>query len=266
MLRKIEVLPDGPAGGTVCRPGAQRGAPHVSSFCPRKSLRLTDTPPPPCKLIMLTESMKLWHGLVIAVVSLVLQACLFAAISYLLSRHMAKESERILKGARLQAPRPSPAHHQLLAVKEETPGIPASEPHYKQLGRRTRLPFTQWKWLLPQQDNSPSLLTPPRSHCFPGKNSFYFSLDDSNTSSDSSDSSESSDSSSPACQATQDMNYTQVVFSTPGELKNESALDYANIKETTDYVNVNPKSCKPNFWTFVSPDDSELVEYTQVAM
>ncbi|XP_027976014.1 regulator of hemoglobinization and erythroid cell expansion protein isoform X3 [Eumetopias jubatus] len=215
------VLPDGPAGGTVCRPGAQRGAPHVSSFCPRKSLRLTDTPPPPCKLIMLTESMKLWHGLVIAVVSLVLQACLFAAISYLLSRHMAKESERILKGARLQAPRPSPAHHQLLAVKEETPAIPASEPHYKH---------------------------------------------DSDTSSDSSDSSESSDSSSPACQATQDMNYTQVVFSTPGELKNESALDYVNIKETTDYVNVNPKSCKPNFWTFVSPDDSELVEYTQVAM
>ncbi|XP_004392897.1 PREDICTED: uncharacterized protein C1orf186 homolog [Odobenus rosmarus divergens] len=170
---------------------------------------------------MLTESMKLWHGLVIAVVSLILQACLFAAISYLLSRHMAKESERILKGARLQAPRPSPAHHQPLAVKEETPSIPASEPHYKH---------------------------------------------NSDTSSDSSDSSESSDSSSPACQATRDMNYTQVVFSTPGEQKNESALDYENIKETTDYVNVNPKSCKPNFWTFVSPDDSELVEYTQVAM
>uniref|UniRef100_A0A452SBD1 Regulator of hemoglobinization and erythroid cell expansion n=1 Tax=Ursus americanus TaxID=9643 RepID=A0A452SBD1_URSAM len=124
---------------------------------------------------MLTENMKLWHGLVIAVVSLVLQACIFAAISYLLSRHM----------------------------------------------------------------------------------------DDSDTSSDSSDSSDSSGSSSPA---TKDMNYTQVVFSTPGGLKNESALDYENIKETTDYVNVNPKSRKPNFWTSLNPADPEPVEYTQVAM
>ncbi|XP_044233658.2 regulator of hemoglobinization and erythroid cell expansion protein [Ursus arctos] len=170
---------------------------------------------------MLTENMKLWHGLVIAVVSLVLQACIFAAISYLLSRHMAKESERILKGASVQAPRPSPAQHQPLAAKEETRGTPGSEPRYR---------------------------------------------NDSDTSSDSSDSSDSSGSSSPARQATKDMNYTQVVFSTPGGLKNESVLDYENIKETTDYVNVNPKSCKPNFWTSLNPADPEPVEYTQVAM
>lgn len=44
-----------------------------------------------------------------------------------------------------------------------------------------------------------SLLTPPGS---PWKNSFYFSLDDSNTSSGSSDSSNSSGSSSPTCQVT----------------------------------------------------------------
>uniref|UniRef100_A0A8C0HTN7 Regulator of hemoglobinization and erythroid cell expansion n=1 Tax=Balaenoptera musculus TaxID=9771 RepID=A0A8C0HTN7_BALMU len=37
---------------------------------------------------MLTEEMKVWHGVVIAVVSLVLQACLLAAVNYLLSRRM----------------------------------------------------------------------------------------------------------------------------------------------------------------------------------
>ena len=66
--------------------------------------------------------------------------------------------------------------------------------------------------------------------------------------------------------ATKDVNYTQVVFSAPGGLKTEPALDYENIKETTDYVNVNPKSHRPNFWTFVTPANSESVEYTQVAM
>lgn len=32
--------------------------------------------------------MEVWHGVVIAVVSLILQACLLAVINYLLSRHM----------------------------------------------------------------------------------------------------------------------------------------------------------------------------------
>ncbi|XP_044122287.1 regulator of hemoglobinization and erythroid cell expansion protein [Neovison vison] len=173
---------------------------------------------------MLTEDMKLWHGLVIAAVSLILQACLFAAIGYLFSRHMAKESERLLKGASLQAPNPSPAHHQPLAAKEETPSTSVSEPHYRRYKH------------------------------------------DSNTSSGSSDSSNSSGSSSPTCQATKNMNYAQVVFSATKGLKSESSLDYENIKETTDYVNVNPKSHKPNFWTFAKPADSEPVEYTQVAL
>ncbi|XP_039083517.1 regulator of hemoglobinization and erythroid cell expansion protein [Hyaena hyaena] len=170
---------------------------------------------------MLTEDMKFWHGLVIAVVSIILQTCLFAAVNYLLSRHMANESERILKGARLQAPWPSPAHRQPCAAKEETQGAPV-----------------------------------PESRC----------RRDSDTSSDSSSSSDVSGSSPATCQATKDVNYTQVVFSTPGGLKNECALDYENIKETTDYVNVNPKSHRPNFWTFVNPADPESVEYTQVAM
>lgn len=34
--------------------------------------------------------MKVWHGLVIAVVSFILQACLFTAINYLLCRNMGK--------------------------------------------------------------------------------------------------------------------------------------------------------------------------------
>nr|KAF6414200.1 regulator of hemoglobinization and erythroid cell expansion [Molossus molossus] len=127
---------------------------------------------------MLTEDMKLWHGLVIAVVSLVLQACLLTAINYLLSRHMG----------------------------------------------------------------------------------------DSDTSSESSYTSNRACSSPPTCQATKDVNYTQVVFSDTGGLETESALDYENVKEETDYVNVNPKSHKHNFWTFVNPALSEPVEYSQVAM
>ncbi|XP_047560921.1 regulator of hemoglobinization and erythroid cell expansion protein isoform X1 [Lutra lutra] len=217
---------------------------------------------------MLTEDMKLWHGLVIAVVSLILQACLFAAIGYLLSRHMAKESERLLKGARLQAPNPSPAHHQLLPAKEKTPSTSVSEPRYRH-GLCISLPHLALRgWLCLSLFPSSfhcvhPLLTPPGS---PWKNSFYFSLDDSDTSSGSSDSSDSSGSSPPACQAMKNMNYAQVVFSVTKELKNESSLDYENIKETTDYVNVNPKSHKPNFWTFAKPADSEPVEYTQVAL
>ncbi|XP_032322931.1 regulator of hemoglobinization and erythroid cell expansion protein isoform X2 [Camelus ferus] len=155
------------------------GSTHIPSSCLRESLSRTHNPRLPCEeLMMLTEEMKLWHGVVMAAVSLILQACLLAAINYLLSRH----------------------------------------------------------------------------------------IDDSDTSSNSSDSSDSSDSSPPTHQATKDVNYTQVVFSAPGGRRNDSALDYENIKETTDYVNVNPKSHKPNFWTFVNPAVSEPVEYTQVAV
>ncbi|XP_012615731.2 regulator of hemoglobinization and erythroid cell expansion protein [Microcebus murinus] len=171
---------------------------------------------------MLTEDMKVWHGLVIAVVSLFLQACLLAATNYLLSRHMAHQTEQMLKGARLQTPKPGSAHCQPPAAKEMETGT----------------------------ERSPAVADPRYRH-------------DSDTSSDSSDSS-----SSPplAHQATKDVNYTPVVFSTSAGLKNESALDYENIKEGTDYVNVNPKSHVPNFWTFVNPAVCEPVEYTQVAM
>ncbi|KAF5916551.1 regulator of hemoglobinization and erythroid cell expansion protein [Diceros bicornis minor] len=175
---------------------------------------------------MLTEDMKLWHGLVIAGVSLILQACILAAITCLLGRHMANESERTLKKARLQAPRPSPACQHPAAAKEmkDAPAersTPTSEPRYRH---------------------------------------------DSDPSSESSDSSDSSDSSPPTCRATMDVNYAQMIFSDPGGIKDDSALDYENVKEATDYVNVNPKLHSPNFWTFVNPAVSEPVEYTQVAM
>ncbi|XP_024428609.2 regulator of hemoglobinization and erythroid cell expansion protein isoform X1 [Desmodus rotundus] len=154
---------------------------------------------------MLTENMKLWHGLVIAMVSLVLQACLLVAINCLLSRHMAKKNEQLLKRARLQAPRPSPSqHHSPASQKMETRAersTPVSEPHYRH---------------------------------------------GSDTSSDSSDTSDSASSSPPTCQATKDVNYTQVVFSATGGRRNKSALDYENIKEATDYVNVSARSHKHN--------------------
>ncbi|XP_059998086.1 regulator of hemoglobinization and erythroid cell expansion protein [Lagenorhynchus albirostris] len=172
---------------------------------------------------MLTEEMKVWHGIVIAVVSLVLQACLLAAVNYLLSRHMAKENERILKRAKHKVPRPSPAHCCPPAAK---------------------------KTKEPRAERSTPMPKPHYPH-------------DSDTSSDSSD---SSDSSPPTHQATKDVNYTQVDFSAPGRRRNDSVLDYENIKEATDYVNVKPKSHKPGFWTFVNTGVFEPVEYSQVAM
>ncbi|XP_058165309.1 regulator of hemoglobinization and erythroid cell expansion protein [Dasypus novemcinctus] len=183
---------------------------------------------------MLTEDMKLWHGLVIAAVSLFLQACLLATTSYLLGRHMASKSEQILQAARLQAPGPSPASRHPPAPKETETQAERStivgDPHYR---------------------------------------------DDSDTSSDSSDSSDGLPSTHQALdppflcffpKIPKEVNYTQVVFSAPGAPKNESALDYENLKETTDYVNVNPKSHKPNFWIFANPAASEQVEYAQVAL
>ncbi|XP_049714247.1 regulator of hemoglobinization and erythroid cell expansion protein [Elephas maximus indicus] len=170
---------------------------------------------------MLAENMEVWHGLVIAVVSIFLQTCLLTAINYLLSRHTAKENERLLKAAKLPAPPLSPDHHHPPAAKEMK-GTLAE--------RRT-----------PVSD-----------------------LHDRHDSDTSSDSSDSSDSSPSTYQAPKDINYAQVDFSVPRDLKNEFALDYENLKEGTDYVNVNPKGQKTNFWAFVNPAASQPVEYTQV--
>ncbi|XP_004641245.1 uncharacterized protein C1orf186 homolog [Octodon degus] len=169
----------------------------------------------------MTGAMELWHGIVIAVLSLVLQACLLTVAGYLLSLRIGRQNERMLKEARLQAQGPGPAPQPPSAAKEtmETRterSTPVSAPRYRR---------------------------------------------ESSTSSDSSD---STDSSPPTCQVATDVHYTQVVFSTSGGLNKEFALDYENIKEATDYVNVNPQSHKPNFWAFSNPTVSEPVEYTQV--
>ncbi|KAM5144634.1 regulator of hemoglobinization and erythroid cell expansion protein [Callospermophilus lateralis] len=160
--------------------------------------------------------MKLWHGLVIAVLSLFLQICLLMALNYLLSRNIAHQSERILKEARIQ-------------VRERSPS-----PRPFPLAKET------WKEPAPQYRH------------------------ESNTSSDSSISSVSLN--NPATlpstfQAIKDVNYTPVVFSAP-----ESVLDYENIKEATDYVNVNPEKPKPKIWTSVNASFIDPVEYTQVAV
>ncbi|KAM5237802.1 regulator of hemoglobinization and erythroid cell expansion protein [Ctenodactylus gundi] len=176
--------------------------------------------------LSMTREMQLWHGLVIAAVSLFLQACLLIATSYLLSRHIAQQSERLLKKARLQAPGPSPTHHAPPAAKETKEAwtersTPVPAPHYRH---------------------------------------------GSDTSSDSTDSSDSSDTSPPTCQATKEVNYTQVVFSATGGVNMKPAVDYENIKEAPDYVNVNPKSHNLNFWALMKSDCSEPVEYTQVVI
>ncbi|XP_006888052.1 PREDICTED: uncharacterized protein C1orf186 homolog [Elephantulus edwardii] len=165
--------------------------------------------------------MKVWHGLVIALVSLILQASLFATIDYLINRHMARVSGRISKAATVPTPEPSPAQHHPPAIKE-IKGIPTE--------RSTPAPDLRYRH-------------------------------GSDTSSDSSD---SSDSSPSRYKGPSEVNYTQVVFATSGGLKSESTLDYENVKETTEYVNVNPKSHKTNFWTFANHAASEPVEYTQV--
>lgn len=53
------------------------------------------------------REMKVWHGIVIAVVCLVLQACLLAAVHYLLSRHMGNWLNILFPPGSPQGPLPS---------------------------------------------------------------------------------------------------------------------------------------------------------------
>nr|XP_020036290.1 uncharacterized protein C1orf186 homolog isoform X2 [Castor canadensis]XP_020036291.1 uncharacterized protein C1orf186 homolog isoform X2 [Castor canadensis]XP_020036292.1 uncharacterized protein C1orf186 homolog isoform X2 [Castor canadensis]XP_020036293.1 uncharacterized protein C1orf186 homolog isoform X2 [Castor canadensis]XP_020036294.1 uncharacterized protein C1orf186 homolog isoform X2 [Castor canadensis] len=223
--------------------------------------------------IMLTGDMELWHGLVIAAASLFLHSCLLIAITYLLRRHIAHQTERILKETRLQACRPSPTHCYSPATKDMKAtwtgrGTPVSAPRYRSEGQNPRhkkrwdllelVTALDWNLCLELVRPEQLALGTLPLHVpvdLPFWRQSLLSTDDSDT---------SSDSSPPTCQATKDVNYTQVVFSAPEELNKESFLDYEDVKETMDYVNVNPKSHKPNNWT--CPTVSEPVEYTQVAM
>lgn len=52
--------------------------------------------------------MEVWHGIVIAAVSLILQACLLAGTNYLLSRHMGNWLSVLFPPGPPQGPFPSP--------------------------------------------------------------------------------------------------------------------------------------------------------------
>uniref|UniRef100_A0A8C3VHG8 Uncharacterized protein n=1 Tax=Catharus ustulatus TaxID=91951 RepID=A0A8C3VHG8_CATUS len=63
----------------------------------------------------------------------------------------------------------------------------------------------------------------------------------------------------------EDIHYTSLVF--PGKSHEPgSAQDYENVKTGVDYVNVDPKRKKMNFWPFSSPRASKGVEYTEVKL
>ncbi|XP_039768588.1 regulator of hemoglobinization and erythroid cell expansion protein [Ornithorhynchus anatinus] len=86
---------------------------------------------------------------------------------------------------------------------------------------------------------------------------------------DSDTSSDSSDSSDGPCQGTQapkSANYSTLVFPPPGGQDKMVAEDYENLREGRDYINVDPKKQKHDFWTFTNPAISESVEYTEVSI
>ncbi|KAK2526474.1 hypothetical protein Q9233_008244 [Columba guinea] len=84
----------------------------------------------------------------------------------------------------------------------------------------------------------------------------------------SSETSEDSDS-SPSCpqgpRPEENLNYTSLVF--PGKGRGPgSTEDYENMKTGADYVNVDPKKRKADFWPCTSPVASKTIEYTEVKL
>ncbi|XP_010171355.1 regulator of hemoglobinization and erythroid cell expansion protein, partial [Antrostomus carolinensis] len=89
----------------------------------------------------------------------------------------------------------------------------------------------------------------------------------------SSETSEDSDS-SPSCPqvrpwaetfAKENLNYTSLVF--PGKSRGPGSIgDYENMKTGADYVNVDPKKRKVDFWSCSSPVASKPMEYTEVKL
>ncbi|XP_032305166.1 regulator of hemoglobinization and erythroid cell expansion protein [Coturnix japonica] len=85
----------------------------------------------------------------------------------------------------------------------------------------------------------------------------------------SSETSEDSDSSSLHPQerktSKDDLNYTSVLFSGKGH-RSGSYRNYENMKVGADYVNVDPKKKKADFWACSSPVASKPIEYTEVKL
>ncbi|XP_009886581.1 PREDICTED: uncharacterized protein C1orf186 homolog [Charadrius vociferus] len=86
----------------------------------------------------------------------------------------------------------------------------------------------------------------------------------------SSETSEDSDSSPSTPQvrrpsSAEKLNYTSLVFPGKGH-GSGSARDYENVKTGEDYVNVDPKKRKVDFWPCSSPVASKSIEYTEVKL
>ncbi|XP_010148146.1 PREDICTED: uncharacterized protein C1orf186 homolog [Eurypyga helias] len=86
----------------------------------------------------------------------------------------------------------------------------------------------------------------------------------------SSETSEDSDS-SPSCPqvrrpcSNENLNYTSLVF--PGKGHGPGSVgDYENMKTGADYVNVDPKKRKVDFWPCSSPVASKSIEYSEVKL
>ncbi|XP_054037206.1 regulator of hemoglobinization and erythroid cell expansion protein isoform X2 [Rissa tridactyla] len=87
----------------------------------------------------------------------------------------------------------------------------------------------------------------------------------SDTSSETSEDSDSSPSNPQGPCSQENLNYTSLVF--PGKGRGPaSAGDYENMKTGVDYVNVDPKKRKADFWPCSSPVASKSIEYTEVKL
>ncbi|XP_068774719.1 regulator of hemoglobinization and erythroid cell expansion protein [Struthio camelus] len=86
----------------------------------------------------------------------------------------------------------------------------------------------------------------------------------------SSETSDDSDSGSPGRQgprSEESLSYTSVRFAARGRGPAAAAArDYENVKTGTDYVNVDPKKKKADFWACSSPVAAKSVEYTEVKL
>ncbi|XP_067166542.1 regulator of hemoglobinization and erythroid cell expansion protein [Apteryx mantelli] len=87
----------------------------------------------------------------------------------------------------------------------------------------------------------------------------------SDTSSETSDDSGSSLSDQQLPGPEERLNYTSLCFAGKGHGP-AAAADYENMKTGTDYVNVDPKKKKADFWTCSSPVAAKSIEYTEVKL
>ncbi|GAB0200072.1 regulator of hemoglobinization and erythroid cell expansion protein [Grus japonensis] len=87
----------------------------------------------------------------------------------------------------------------------------------------------------------------------------------SDTSSETSDDSDSNPSCPQDPRSEENLNYTSLVF--PGKSCGPGSTgDYENMKTGADYVNVDPKKRKADFWLCSSPVASKSIEYTEVKL